>query len=97
MRDIVLIMCQLAFIITMFAFLVIGINRKLGKQTSSYLLFAIVDLIAGILVVVYAIYIFHKATGKNWVLIGQLVLMIGCPVVVLLLFIDLILWWKQKK
>ena len=86
-----------AAIIAGLAYLVIYLLKKKGKKINPYLVFGIVDVIVGLLVLGFAIIDFHVSYGEFAGILGQLALMLLEPVVGVLLIIDIIVWWYNKK
>lgn len=83
--------------IVVIASLVIFICRKKGKKWSPFLLFAIVDIVIGLLLLAFAIYDFHTSVGEFAGFFGQLALIFGEPIVGGLLIIDIIVWLIYRK
>jgi hypothetical protein len=83
--------------IVVIAVVVIIVSNKMGKKKSPFLLFAIVDIVIGLLLLAFAIYDFHTSVGEFAGFFGQLALIIGEPVVGGLLLIDIIVWVIYKK
>ena len=83
--------------IVIIAVIVIIVSNKMGKKKSPFLLFAIVDIVIGLLLLAFAIYDFHTSVGEFAGIFGQLALIIGEPVVGGLLLIDIIVWVIYKK
>ena len=83
--------------IVIVAAVVILINRKMGKNTSPYVLFAIVDIIFGLGCVGFAIYDFKTAVGEFAGILGTIVLYIGGGTALALLIIDIIVWMVNKR
>ncbi len=77
-------------IITLSSFIIAKILKKFAKKASPYLLFAIADIIIGLLILGFAIYDLNTAEGEFAGILGELVLLIGEPIVVVLLIIDAI-------
>ena len=88
-----------AVAIILVAALVIGISRSMGIKASPFLLFAAVDIFFGLLILSYALFDFHTATGEFAGILGTVALMIGEPVVGVLLIADIIAWliWKNRN
>ena len=84
-------------IITLSSFIIAKILKKLAKKASPYLLFAIADIIIGLLILGFAIYDFNTAEGEFAGILGELTLLIGEPIVVVLLIIDAIAWFKSRR
>ena len=84
-------------IITLSSFIIAKILKKFAKKASPYLLFAIADIIIGLLILGFAIYDFNTAEGEFAGILGELALLIGEPIVVVLLIIDAIVWYKSRK
>ena len=84
-------------IITLSSFIIAKILKKFAKKASPYLLFAIADIIIGLLILGFAIYDFNTAEGEFAGILGELTLLIGEPIVVVLLIIDAIAWFKLRR
>ena len=84
-------------IITLSSFIITKILKKFAKKASPYLLFAIADIIIGLLILGFAIYDFNTAVGEFAGILGEMVLLIGEPIVVVLLIIDAIAWFKSRR
>ena len=84
-------------IITLSSFIITKILKKFAKNASPYLLFAIADIIIGLLILGFAIYDFNTAVGEFAGILGELTLLIGEPIVVVLLIIDAIVWYKSRR
>ena len=84
-------------IITLSSFIIAKILKKFAKKASPYLLFAIADILIGLLILGFAIYDFNTAEGEFAGILGELALLIGEPIVVVLLIIDAIVWYKSRR
>ena len=84
-------------IITLSSFIIAKILKKFAKKVSPYLLFAIADILIGLLILGFAIYDFNTAEGEFAGILGELALLIGEPIVVVLLIIDAIAWFKSRR
>jgi hypothetical protein len=84
-------------IITLSSFIIAKILKKFAKKASPYLLFAIADIIIGLLILGFAIYDINTAEGEFAGILGELALLIGEPIVVVLLIIDAIAWFKSRR
>lgn len=84
-------------IITLSSFTIAKILKKFAKKASPYLLFAIADIFIGLLILGFAIYDFNTAEGEFAGILGETALLIGEPIVVVLLIIDAIVWYKSRK
>ena len=84
-------------IITLSSFIIAKILKKFAKKASPYLLFAIADIIIGLLILGFAIYDFNTAEGEFAGILGEMALLIGEPIVVVLLIIDIIVWFKSRR
>ena len=71
--------------------------EKSGKKISPYVVFAVVDIIFGLLILAFAIYDFHTAVGEFAGILGELALIAREPIVGGLLLIDFIVWLVNKK
>ena len=83
--------------ITLSSFIIAKILKKFAKNASPYLLFAIADTIIGFLILGFAIYDFNTTVGEFAGILGELTLLIGEPIVVVLLIIDAIVWYKSRR
>lgn len=84
-------------IITLSSFIIAKILKKIAKKASPYLLFAIANILIGLLILGFAIYDFNTAEGEFAGILGELALLIGAPIVVVLLIIDAIAWFKSRR
>ena len=84
-------------IITLSSFVIAKILKKFAKNASPYLLFAIADIFIGLLILGFAIYDFNTAVGEFAGILGEMVLLIGEPIVVVLLIIDIIAWNMSRR
>lgn len=84
-------------IITLSSFIIAKILKKFAKKASPYLLFAIANILIGLLILGFAIYDFNTAEGEFAGILGELALLIGAPIVVVLLIIDAIAWFKSRR
>ena len=84
-------------IITLSSFIIAKILKKFAKKASPYLLFAIADIIIGLLILGFSIYDFNTAEGEFAGILGELALLIGEPIVIVLLIIDAIAWYTSRK
>ncbi len=84
-------------IITLSSFAIAKILKKFAKKVSPYLLFAIADVLIGLLILGFAIYDFNTAVGEFAGILGEMVLLIGEPIVVVLLIIDAIAWNMSRE
>jgi len=84
-------------IITLSSFIITKILKKFAKKASPYLLFAIADIIIGLLILGFAIYDINTAEGEFAGILGEMALLIGEPIVVVLLIIDAIAWFKSRR
>lgn len=84
-------------IITLSSFAIAKILKKFAKNASPYLLFAIADIFIGLLILGFAVYDFNTAEGEFAGILGELALLIGKPIVVVLLIIDAIAWFKSRR
>ena len=78
-------------------FLIYIILRKKGKKISPYLLFGIIDGTVGLLALAFALFDFKVSTGEFAGIMGEIVLIIAEPVVIILLIIDVVLWLVNKN
>lgn len=86
-----------ALAIILVAAVVIAISRSMGSKVSPFLLFGIVDIFFGLLILSYALFDFHTATGEFAGILGTVALMIGEPVVLVLLLADVIVWLIKRE
>ena len=84
-------------IITLSSFIITKILKKFAKKASPYLLFAIADILIGLLILGFAIYDLNTAEGEFAGILGELTLLIGEPIVVVLLIIDAIAWNMSRR
>ena len=84
-------------IITLSSFAIAKILKKFAKTASPYLLFAIADILIGLLILGFAIYDFNTAVGEFAGILGEMALLIGEPIVVVLLIIDAIAWYMSRR
>ena len=84
-------------IITLSSFIIAKILKKFAKNASPYLQFAIADILIGLLILGFAIYDFNTAVGEFAGILGEMVLLIGEPIVVVLLIIDAIAWYMSRR
>ena len=90
----------LIYIIAFFAAICVGITvlvKKLGVKKSPYLIFGVVDVVLGILILIFALIDFKVSVGEFAGFFGQLALIIGEPIVGGLLLIDIIVWLVNRK
>ena len=83
--------------ITLSSFIITKILKKFAKKACPYLLFAIADILIGLLILGFAIYDFNTAVGEFAGILGEMVLLIGEPIVIVLLIIDAIAWNMSRK
>ncbi|MGN1187867.1 MAG: hypothetical protein ACI4R6_05185 [Lachnospiraceae bacterium] len=69
-----------------------AVAAKRGRTVSPYRIFAITDVIIGVLVAVYSVYDIMTDTGFFAGLVGTLLLVFVLPIVVVLLLGDFICW-----
>ena len=93
MRGLIIFAVVMAAII----FFVSKFIKSRGVKASIYLIFAIVDIVAGLLVLGFALIDFKVSVGEFAGIFGQLALMICEPIVGILLVIDIIVWLINKK
>ncbi len=86
-----------AAIVIALAVIVIIIFRIFRIKASHFLILAIVDILVGLFLLVFAIYDFKTSVGEFAGILGQLALIIGEPVVVGILIVDVIAWILYKK
>ena len=84
-------------IITLSLFIIAKILKKFAKKASPYLLFAIANILIGLLILGFAIYDLNTAEGEFAGILGELTLLIGEPIVVVLLIIDAIAWNMSRR
>ena len=61
------------------------------------MILAIVDILMGLVLLGFALYDFNTSVGEFAGILGQLALIIGEPVVVVILIVDVIAWFLYKK
>ena len=83
--------------ITLSSFIIAKILKKFAKKACPYLLFAIADILIGLLILGFAIYDFNTAVGEFAGILGEMALLIGEPIVVVLLIIDAIAWNMSRR
>ena len=83
--------------ITLSSFITTKILKKFAKKACPYLLFAIADILIGLLILGFAIYDFNTAVGEFAGILGEMALLIGEPIVIVLLIIDAIAWNMSRK
>ena len=86
-----------AAIIIALAVMVIIIFKILKIKASHFLILAIVDILMGLVLLGFALYDFNTSVGEFAGILGQLALIIGEPVVVIILIVDVIAWFLYKK
>ena len=87
----------IACILVTVYFLIIAICSRIKENISPYKLFAILDLVFGLIVTIYAVYDILTDTGWFAGLLGTLLLIFIVPICIVLLIIDLILWRRSKR
>jgi hypothetical protein len=77
---------------------VVCISRLISRNLSSYAVFAVTDTVLAIAVASYAIYDIKTDTSEFMSgLLGCILLMFVIPTLVLLLVVNLIIWWIKRK
>lgn len=77
--------------------LIIGIAKLFGKELSIFRVFGVVDVIAGIVVLIVAIIEMVTPGGDMNGLFGQVILLFFEPTVIICLIIDILLYKKIGK
>ena len=77
--------------------LILTIAKKHNRNVSPHLLFGIVDIVCGLIVVGFAMYDILTPGGDLNGMLGQILLLIYVPTVVVLLIIDIFLWHNKTK
>ena len=88
---------MIALIMAVTELLITKIVEVMGCKASSYLVFAIVDIVVGLLIFVFALWDLRTSVGEFAGIFGQLALMIGEPIAAVFLIGDLIVWKVSKK
>ena len=83
--------------ITILGLLAVIIVKSTGIKASPFLVFAIVDIVIGLIILGFAVYDFKSAVGEFAGILGELALVIGEPVVAIILIIDIVVWRVDKK
>ena len=87
----------IAAIVIALAAIVIIIFRILKIKVSHFLILAILDILMGLFLLGFAIYDFNTSVGEFAGILGQIALIIGEPVVVGILIVDVIAWILYKR
>lgn len=91
------VLAAVVFSIVFICFLAVSISQKVNKNISPYRVFAVVDGLIGLCVVIYAIYDILTDTGWFAGLIGGLLLMIVLPIILALMLADFLVWKLRKS
>ena len=83
--------------ITILGLLAVIIVKSTGIKASPFLVFAIVDIVIGLIILGFAIYDYKTAVGEFAGIFGELALVFGEPVVAIILIIDIVVWRVDKK
>ena len=86
---------MIALIMAVIEQLITKIVEVMGCKASPYLVFAIVDIVVGLLIL--ALWDLRNSVGEFAGIFGQLSLMIGEPIAAVFLIGDLIVWKVSKK
>ena len=87
----------IAAIVIALAVIAIIIFRIFRIRASHFLTLAVVDILVGLFLFGFAIYDFNTSVGEFAGILGQLALIIGEPVVVGILIVDVVAWILYKK
>ena len=77
--------------------LILIIAKKHDRNVSPYLIFGIVDIVCGLVVVGFAMYDILTPGGDLNGMLGQILLLIFVPTVIVLLIADIFLWHNKTK
>ena len=77
--------------------LICVIAKKHNRNMSPYLTFGIVDIVCGLIVIGFAMYDILTPGGDLNGMLGQILLMIFVPTVIMLLIADIVLWHSKTK
>ena len=94
--EFILALAAIALTIAAVCSLAVSIGRKLCKQASPYLIFAVTDILIGICVVAYAVYDIKTSTGWFAGLLGTLLLIFVLPIVLIFLLADVLVRRLKK-
>lgn len=83
--------------ITILGLLAVIIVKSTGIKASPFLVFAIVDIVIGLIILGFAVYDYKTAVGEFAGILGELALIIGEPIVAVILIIDIVVWRVDKK
>ena len=73
------------------------IAKKLNRNVSPYLTFGIVDIVCGLIVIGIAMYDILTPGGDLNGMLGQILLLIFVPTMIVLLIADILLWHSKTK
>lgn len=77
--------------------LILIIAKKHNRNVSLYLTFGIVDIVCGLIVVGLAMYDILTPGGDLNGMLGQILLLVFVPMVIVLLIADIFLWHNKTK
>lgn len=94
-----LVLSAVCFSILSICLLCVSIVKRISKNASSYLVFAITDIVIGTIAFLYAVYDIITTEDSEFFprLTGWLLLFFAIPSVLFLLFIDYVVYRKSKK
>ncbi len=95
--EMVLAIAAIVFSIISICLVVCCIAEKINSQVSLYKVFAIADIVLGVLAGGYAVYDIRTDTGWFAGLLGALIMFMGIPVFVVLLLGDWVVWLVNRK
>ena len=95
--ELVLAIAAIVFSIISICLVVCCIAEKINSQVSLYKVFAIADIVLGVLAGGYAVYDIRTDTGWFAGLLGALIMFMGIPVFVVLLLGDWVVWLVNRK
>lgn len=95
--EMVLAIAAIVFSIISICLVVCCIAEKINSQVSLYKVFAIADIVLGVLAGGYAVYDIRTDTGWFAGLLGVLIMFMGIPVFVVLLLGDWVVWLVNRK
>lgn len=95
--EMVLAIAAIVFSIISICLVVCCIAEKINSQVSLYKVFAIADIVLGVLAGGYAVYDIRTDTGWFAGLLGALIMFMGIPVFVVLLLGDWVIWLVNRK
>lgn len=95
--EMVLAIAAIVFSIISICLVVCCIAEKINSQVSLYKVFAIADIVLGVLAGGYAVYDIRTDTGWFAGLLGALIMFMGIPVFVVLLLGDWVVWLVNRR